>query len=83
MPPLVDKLAIYGVEGDRLVDGEAVVARTLAVLTSAVVTRISADTAARVMVVGGNMLDGDRFICWKLISSHKERIVQAGDDSVA
>ena len=80
MPPLVDKLAIYGVKGDRLVDGEAVPARTLAVLTPAVVTRISADTAARVMVVGGNTLDGDRFICWKLISSHKERIVQAGDD---
>ena len=67
LPPLVDKLAIYGVEGDLLVDGEAVTARTLAVLTPAVVTRISADTAARVMVVRGNTLDGDRFNCWKLI----------------
>ena len=83
LPPLADELAIYGVEGDLLVDGEAVAARTLAVLTPAVVTRISADTAARVMVVGGDTLDGHRFIWWNFVSSRKERIVQAGDDWVA
>lgn len=83
LPPLADELALYAVDGDLQVDGEAVAARTLAVLAPGVAARISASAAARFVVIGGDPLDGRRFIWWNFVSSRKERIVQAGDDWAA
>ena len=83
LPALADELAIYPVDGDLQVDGEVVAARTLAVLTPGVVTRLSADVAVRIAVIGGDKLDGHRFIWWNFVSSRKERIAQAGDDWLA
>jgi hypothetical protein len=83
LPPLADELAIYGVDGVLAVDGEAVAARTLAVLKPGAVTQINADAPARCMVIGGDKLDGHRFIWWNFVSSRKERIAQAGDDWMA
>jgi len=39
-----------------------------------------ASGAARVMLVGGDALDGERFIWWNFVSSSRERIEQAKDD---
>ena len=36
--------------------------------------------AARVMLLGGAPLDGERHIWWNFVSSSKERIEQAKDD---
>ncbi|ABM38227.1 pirin family protein [Polaromonas naphthalenivorans] len=83
LPPLADELALYGVDGDLQVDGEAVAARTLAVLAPGAVTQISANAPARFVVIGGDKLDGKRFIWWNFVSSSKERIAQAGDDWAA
>ena len=70
-------------DGDLDLNGEAVAARTLAILTPGVLTQISADAPARCMVLGGDKLDGHRFIWWNFVSSRKERIAQAGDDWAA
>jgi redox-sensitive bicupin YhaK (pirin superfamily) len=83
LPPLADELALYAVDGDLQVDGEAVAARTLAVLAPGVAARISASADARFVVIGGDPLDGRRFIWWNFVSSRKERIAQAGDDWAA
>ncbi len=83
LPPLAEELALYGVQGDLQVDGETVAARTLAILAPGSVTSISASAAARFMVLGGDKLDGHRFIWWNFVSSRKERIAQAGEDWVA
>ena len=83
LPPLADELALYLVDGDLQVNGEAVAVRTLAVLMPGVVTQVSADAAVRFVVIGGDKLDGHRFIWWNFVSSRKERIAQAGDDWVA
>ena len=83
LPPLADELALYLVDGDLEVDGEAVAARTLAILAPGAVTQISASAAARFVVIGGDKLDGHRFIWWNFVSSRRERIVQAGDDWAA
>lgn len=83
LPPLADELALYGVEGELKVDGETLAARTLALLAPGTATHISASTAAHFVVVGGDKLDGQRFIWWNFVSSRKERIVQAGDDWLA
>ena len=83
LPPLADELALYGVEGDLAVDGEALATRTLAILAPGAATRITATEPARFMVLGGDALDGHRFIWWNFVSSRKERIAQAGDDWTA
>ena len=83
LPPLADELALYGVQGDLAVDGDALTARTLAILAPGTATRITATEPARFMVLGGDALDGHRFIWWNFVSSRKERIGQAGDDWTA
>ena len=80
LPALADELAIYPVDEDLEIDGEVVSARTLAVLTPGVITRLSADAAMRIAVIGGDKLGGRRFIWWNFVSSRKERIAQASDD---
>ena len=83
LPPLADELALYGVQGDLAVEGEALAVRTLAVLVPGTVARISASAAARFMVLGGDKLDGQRYVWWNFVSSSKQRIDQAGDDWLA
>lgn len=83
LPALADELAIYAVDGDLTVDGEAVAAHTLAVLTPGLTTQISSSAPARWVVVGGDALDAHRFIWWNFVSSRKERIVQASEEWAA
>ncbi|MBI2728999.1 MAG: pirin family protein [Polaromonas sp.] len=83
MPPLAPELAIYSVDSDFEVDGEAVEAHTLVLLEPGVAASISASQATRFMVLGGEPLDGHRLMWWNFVSSRKERIVQASDDWAA
>ena len=83
LPPLADELALYSVQGDLTVDGDALAARTLAILAPGMAASISATAPARFMVLGGDALDGQRHIWWNFVSSRKERILQAGDDWLA
>lgn len=83
LPALAEELAVYAVDGDLTVDGEPVVAHTLATLAPGVVARISSSAPARWVVIGGDALDAHRFIWWNFVSSRKERIVQASDDWAA
>ena len=83
LPPLAEELALYSVQGDLSVDGEPVAARTLALLAPGVTTTLGASAGARVMVIGGEKLDGRRFIWWNFVSSRKERLAQAGQDWAA
>lgn len=45
-----------------------------------VAVTIRAQTAARMALVGGEPLDGPRFIWWNFVSSSKDRIEQAKED---
>ena len=80
LQPLAQELALYAVDGAVVVDGEPVAAHTLVVLASGAAASITASEAVRLMVVGGDALDGHRFIWWNFVSSRKERIVQASRD---
>ena len=80
LPPLAEELALYTVDGAVVVDGEPVAAHTLVVLAPGAAASISAGDAVRLMVIGGDALDGHRFIWWNFVSSRKERIGQAAQD---
>jgi redox-sensitive bicupin YhaK (pirin superfamily) len=78
---LVPEMAVYAVDSAVECQGEPLPKHTLAVLPSGQSTRVTAgDTAARLMVIGGDALDGHRYIWWNFVSSRKERIVQAAAD---
>ena len=83
LPPLAEQMAVYAVDGDLLVHGEAVAANTLATLAPGATVQLSAGTPTRLVVIGGDALDGHRFMWWNFVSSRKERIVQAGEDWAA
>ena len=83
MPPLAPELAMYSVDSDFEIDGQAVAAHTLVLLEPGATVLVSAGQATRFMVLGGEPLDGHRLMWWNFVSSRKERIVQASDDWAA
>ncbi|WP_372826041.1 pirin family protein [Polaromonas sp.] len=80
LPPLTHELAVYAVDGDITIDGEMLPAHRLAVLAPGATVTLLAGQATRLMVIGGDALDGHRFMWWNFVSSRKERIVQASRD---
>jgi len=53
---------------------------TMLVFEPGVPLTIDAASPARVMLLGGEPLDGPRFVWWNFVSSRKERIREAADD---
>jgi redox-sensitive bicupin YhaK (pirin superfamily) len=80
LPPLAQELAVYAVDGDISIEGEEVAAHRLAVLAPGAAVSLLARQATRLMVIGGDALDGHRFMWWNFVSSRKERIAQASRD---
>ena len=80
LPPLAPEMAVYVVEGQVSVDGEAPAPHAMVVLRPGAEAEIAAASAARFVVVGGEPLDGPRHMWWNFVSSRKERILQAADD---
>jgi redox-sensitive bicupin YhaK (pirin superfamily) len=76
LPMLAQEQAVYVVQGDVQLDGQALAPNTMAVL-SGTSTITAGPHGARLMVVGGEPL-GRRLIWWNFVSTQRERIVQAG-----
>jgi redox-sensitive bicupin YhaK (pirin superfamily) len=72
--------AIYPISGALEVDGAALALHNMALLDSADTRRVKATSDARFVVIGGEPLDGHRYMFWNFVSSRKERVVQAGED---
>jgi redox-sensitive bicupin YhaK (pirin superfamily) len=83
LPPLAAELAVYSIDSPVDIDGVLLPAHTLALLAPSVAVRITATAAARLMVLGGDALDGHRLMWWNFVSSRKERLVQASSDWAA
>ena len=80
LPALVPEQALYGVEGDLLLDGQPLPARQMAVLPGNAAVEIAAPAGARVVLVGGEPLDAPRHMWWNFVSSRKDRILAASAD---
>jgi redox-sensitive bicupin YhaK (pirin superfamily) len=77
--PLAAERALYGVDGGFELDGLAVPAHTLVLLTPGEEPLLAADADVRVALVGGDPV-GERFLWWNFVSSRKDRIDQAAAD---
>jgi redox-sensitive bicupin YhaK (pirin superfamily) len=82
LPALAPERALYVVEGQVALDGEAVPPFSMVLLTEGQSAQLSAvgDGPVRAVIIGGDPLDGPRFMAWNFVSSSRERLMQAGAD---
>ncbi len=72
--------ALYPVNGDVTLDGKPIPSMHMVVLSEDTIVTIEAQTEARVMLLGGAPIDGERFIWWNFVSSSKALIEAAKAD---
>ncbi|USX12229.1 pirin family protein [Oxalobacteraceae bacterium OTU3CAMAD1] len=77
---LPEEAAIYPIDGDVEIDGTPLEKNNMALLDTGSTQRVKATSEAHFVVIGGEPLDGRRFMSWNFVSSSKERIVKAGED---
>ena len=75
-----EERAVYVVAGEVTIDGDAVPEAHMAVLPDGDEALVQSRGAARIMLVGGAKLDGDRFVWWNFVASSREAIEQAKSD---
>lgn len=82
MPPVYPEQAIYVVEGrlDLGADGVFDAGQLLVLRPGAGVTLAAGPEGARAMLLGGEPMDGPRYLAWNFVASSAERLEQAKDD---
>jgi redox-sensitive bicupin YhaK (pirin superfamily) len=80
LDPDYDERAIYTVDGEIEIAGDAFQGGALLVFRPGDRITITAKSDSRFMLLGGEPMDGPRFIWWNFVSSRKERIEQAKED---
>jgi len=69
--------ALYPIEGEFTVDGEAVGPRTMHVLASGGDIEIRSESGGQLLICGGASLDGERLLWWNFVASTHARIERA------
>jgi redox-sensitive bicupin YhaK (pirin superfamily) len=77
LDPAYEERGVYTVEGEIEVAGDRFGPGQLLVFRPGDRITLRAVTAARLMMLGGEPMDGPRHIWWNFVSSRKERIEQA------
>lgn len=80
LPEEYEERAVYVAIGMVVLDGERYEAGSMLVLKPGSRPRITAQGPARLMLLGGAPLDGERHLWWNFVSSSKGRIEQAKAD---
>jgi redox-sensitive bicupin YhaK (pirin superfamily) len=83
LPPDYPERALYVASGSVQVLGHSLQEGQMLVLPPAVHVAIKALATARLVLLGGEPVDGPRFIWWNLVSSSRERIEEAKRDWAA
>lgn len=77
LPPEHEERGVYLVQGSISLGETLLTERCLAVLPARDKVRIRAASQSRVMLLGGEKTDGERFIWWNYVASSKQRIEDA------
>jgi redox-sensitive bicupin YhaK (pirin superfamily) len=80
LPDEHQERAAYVTEGSVHCDDQRIAVGQMAVFEPSARVVLEADAAARVMLLGGAPLDGERHIWWNFVASSRERIEQAKRD---
>ncbi|AXL51825.1 hypothetical protein DSC91_004629 [Paraburkholderia caffeinilytica] len=74
LEPEHEERGVYLVDGDLEIDGTPLEVGQMAVLALDETVTLASTHGARVMLLGGEKLDGERFIEWNFVSSSREKI---------
>ncbi len=77
VPDEHEQRALYVIEGDLLLDGEPVQARSLVVLDAGSEPTLCAESECHAVLIGGAPLDGPRRMNWNFVASDPALIEQA------
>jgi redox-sensitive bicupin YhaK (pirin superfamily) len=77
LPTEHEERGVYVVEGDVRLAGEPLTPQHLAVIPEGRTVTIEAITSARIMLLGGAKMDGDRHIWWNFVASSRELMESA------
>ncbi|MDX1528650.1 MAG: pirin family protein [Gammaproteobacteria bacterium] len=80
LPDEHEERAVYPVAGEVALNGVSISAGNMAVIAPGAEAELQCSRDARVMLLGGATMDGERHIWWNFVSSSKERIEQAKAD---
>ncbi|VWB17526.1 pirin-like protein [Burkholderia lata] len=69
-----EERGVYLVDGDLAIDGSPLAPATMAVLEPGATVALASANGARVMLLGGAHLPGERFIEWNFVSSERAKI---------
>jgi redox-sensitive bicupin YhaK (pirin superfamily) len=75
-----EERGVYVAEGEIEIGGDRIGPGRLVVLRPGDGLAVTAVTAARLMLIGGEAMDGPRHIWWNFVSSSQERIAEARED---
>jgi redox-sensitive bicupin YhaK (pirin superfamily) len=79
LEPEHEERGVYLVEGDLSIDGTPLEPEQMAVLTPGETVTLASRDGATVMLLGGEKLEGERFIEWNFVSSSRDKIERAKD----
>jgi redox-sensitive bicupin YhaK (pirin superfamily) len=79
LPHEHEERGVYVVCGDVDVAGSPLPEHHFAVLPPSETVRVRARSVARVMLLGGSALEGDRYIWWNFVASSRELIDEASE----
>ncbi len=77
LPADYSERAVYVVTGGATLDGEALEAGVLAILEPGIEVLLTAQSDTLFMMLGGEPIDGPRFVWWNFVASSKELIESA------
>ncbi|HYL90760.1 MAG TPA: pirin family protein [Burkholderiales bacterium] len=80
LPAYYAERAAYVIEGAVEHGGKAFAAGELLVFRALADADLAARAHARVLLLGGEPLDGPRFLWWNFVSSRKKRLAEAADE---
>ncbi len=80
LPAEYEERGVYVAEGEAVVDGVTCTTGDLAVLAPGTTAEIVAGSGARLMLLGGDPMDGPRHLWWNFVSSSAERLERAKAD---
>ncbi|KWE59089.1 pirin [Burkholderia ubonensis] len=72
-----EERAIYLVDGDLAIDGTPLEPAQMAVLALGATVTLTSGAGARAMLLGGDRLEGERFIDWNFVASSRDAIERA------
>ena len=83
LPASLGERAVYAIDEPLRVDDVDVPAQSMAVAGPGAAARVASPRGGRYVVIGGQPLDGPRFLWWNYVSSSRERIERAKEDWAA